>query len=253
MNSCHDIDTELLATKNTKMKAKSGAASCIRREIYLFVLFCAFSWPTEFVLSKESPAAGPVRFEPEIAAFEKWDRQNAVPQNCILFVGSSSIRLWQTADAFPGHPVINRGFGGSTIPDVTHFADRIIFKYKPRTIVFYAGDNDIAAERSPDKVFADYEKFADLVHERIPNTRLIYLAIKPSPLRWKLWPKSQAVNDRIRELTRKSKHDLYVDVATPILGTGDEPRKELFRDDGLHMNPQGYEVWNKILAPFLTH
>ena len=135
-----------------------------------------------------APAAkkptGPARFETEIAAFEKWDHQNAVPQNCILFVGSSTIRLWQTADAFPDLPVINRGFGGSTIPDVNHFADRIVFKYKPRTIVFYSGDNDIAAGRSPDKVFADFETFAKSVHERLPNTQLIYLAIKPSPLRW---------------------------------------------------------------------
>ena len=235
------------------MKAKSGAATCIRREIFLFVFFCAFSWPTEFSLSKDSPAAGPARFEPEIAAFEKWDHQNAVPQNGILFVGSSSIRLWQTANAFPDLPVINRGFGGSTIPDVTHFADRIIFKYKPRTIVFYAGDNDIAAGHSPDKVSSNFETFAKLVHKRLPNTQLIYLAIKPSPVRWKLWPKSQEVNTRIQELMKKTKHGLYVDVATPILGAGDGPRKEFFRDDGLHMSPQGYEVWNKILGTVLAH
>jgi lysophospholipase L1-like esterase len=236
------------------MKAKSGAASCIRREISLFVLFCAFSWPTESALSKESTApTGPARFESEIAAFEKWDAKNAVPRNAILFVGSSSIRLWQTADAFPDLPVINRGFGGSTIPDVAHFADRIIFKYKPRTIVFYAGDNDIAAGHPPDAVFSDFETFAKSVRQRLPDTRLIYLAIKPSPVRWKLWPKSQEVNTRIQEQIKKSEHDLYIDVATPILGAGGEPRKEFFRDDGLHMNPQGYKVWNKILAPVLAH
>jgi lysophospholipase L1-like esterase len=195
----------------------------------------------------------PARFESEIAAFEKWDHQNSVPQNTILFVGSSSIRLWQTADAFPDLPVINRGFGGSTIPDVTYFADRIIFKYKPRTIVFYAGDNDIAAGHPPDTVVADYETLANAIHERLPNTQLVYLAIKPSPLRWKLWPKSQDVNTRIQELTKKNKHDLYVDVATPILGEDAQPRKELFRDDGLHMNLQGYDAWNKILAPVLAH
>src|SRR5215212_771989 len=119
--------------------------------LILFVLFCAVSWPREFALSKEPVAAvAPARFEAEIAAFESWDHQNAVPRDAILFVGSSTIRLWQTADGFPDLPVINRGFGGSTIPDVSRFAERIVFKYKPRTIVFYAGDNDIAASRAPE-------------------------------------------------------------------------------------------------------
>jgi lysophospholipase L1-like esterase len=232
-------------------------------KLFLLVLFCVFSWLANSVaLAKEASApvastvakkpSGPARFETEIAAFEKWDHQNAVPQDCILFVGSSTIRLWQTADAFPDLPVINRGFGGSTISDVNYFADRIVFKYKPRTIVFYAGDNDIAGGRSPDKVFAEYETFAKSVHERLPNTQLIYLAIKPSPLRWEKWSKSQTVNARVKDLTKKNDHDLYVDVVPTILGSDGEPRKELFRDDGLHMNPKGYEAWNKILAPILA-
>lgn len=241
------------------MVAKPVRASLTPHQLFLFVLFCAFLWPTQFVaLAKEATApaakkpAGPARFETEIAAFEKWDHQNAVPENCILFVGSSTIRLWQTADAFPDLPVVNRGFGGSTIPDVNHFADRIVFKYKPRTIVFYAGDNDIAAGHSPDKVFKNFEAFAQSVHERLPNTKLIYLAIKPSPSRWKMWPKSQAVNARVQELIKKNDHDLYVDVATPMLGSDGQPRKEIFRDDVLHMNPKGYEIWNKVLASILT-
>jgi len=244
------------------MNATSDTASSASPKLFLFVLFCVFSWPTNSVaLAKEAavPAArsaakiptGPARFESEIAAFEKWDHQNAVPQNCILFVGSSSIRLWQTADAFPELPVINRGFGGSTTADVNHFADRIVFKYKPRTIVFYAGDNDIAAGRAPDKVFADFEVFAKSVHERLPDTKLIYLAIKPSPLRWKLWPQSQTANARIKELISKNGHDRYVDAATPIFGDDGQPRKELFRDDGLHMNLKGYSLWNEILLPVL--
>src|SRR6476619_4895956 len=167
------------------MNAKPVTAFRTPLKLFLFVFFCAFLWLLNSdVLAKEAtaPAAkkptGPARFETEIAAFEKWDHQNAVPQNCILFVGSSTIRLWQTADAF---------------------ADRIVFKYKPRTIVFYAGDNDIAGGHSPDKVFANYESFAKSVHERLPDTKLIYLAIKPSPLRWKMWPQSQTVNSRVKE------------------------------------------------------
>jgi lysophospholipase L1-like esterase len=241
----------------------------MRFVVPLFVSFCALSWPTEFVALAKAPTksptkssstsaasakkpTGPERFENEIAAFEKWDHQNAVPQDCILFVGSSTIRLWPTADAFPDLPVINRGFGGSTIPDVNYFADRIVFKYRPRTIVFYAGDNDIAAGHSPDKVVANYEKFAASVHSKLPDTKLIYLAIKPSPLRWKMWPQSEAVNTRVKELVNKNSHDRYVDTAPAMLGSDGQPRKELFRDDGLHMNPKGYEAWNAILAPILA-
>src|SRR3954465_15809073 len=175
------------------MNESSRSVSVFLAELFLFVLFCVFSWPTNSVaLAKEATApiakkpTGPARFETEIAAFEKWDHQNAVPQNCILFVGSSTIRLWQTADAFPELPVVNRGFGGSTIPDVNHFADRIVFKYKPRRIVFYAGDNDLAAGRTPDRVFSDFQTFLVSAHEHLPNAQIIFLAIKPSIARWKL-------------------------------------------------------------------
>jgi lysophospholipase L1-like esterase len=231
----------------------------------LFVLVCAFSWPTEFVALAKAPTTataaasntatkkptGPARFESEIAAFEKWDHQNAVPPDPILFVGSSTIRLWQTADAFPALPVINRGFGGSTIADANYFADRIVFKYKPRTIVFYAGDNDIAGGRSPDRVFEDFQKFAASVRERLPDTRLIYLAIKPSIARWKLWPKMQTVNARVKVLANTNKQIIYIDTAPPLLGSDGQPIKELFRDDGLHMSAKGYDTWNKLLVPTL--
>jgi lysophospholipase L1-like esterase len=240
------------------MNGKIKIASSAPLKLFLFVLFCAFSWPTHFVALAKEPLAsaakkptGPARFESEIAAFEKWDRQNAVPENCVLFVGSSSIRLWQTADAFPDLPVINRGFGGSTADDVNHFADRIVFNYKPRLIVFYAGDNDLAAGRSPEKVFDDIETFRRQLRDRLPATRLIYLPIKPSPARWKLWPQMQQVNANLKAIAEKVDNVKYVDTATPILGPDGQPRKDLFRDDGLHLNAKGYEIWNKILLPHI--
>jgi lysophospholipase L1-like esterase len=194
------------------------------------------------------PAAAP-RFENEIAAFEVYDHKNAPPRDPILFVGSSTIRLWQTADAFPDLPVINRGFGGSTIDDVNHFANRIVFKYKPRLIIFYAGDNDLAAGRTPDRVFSDFQTFLAGVHDHIPNTPVIYLAIKPSIARSKIWPQMQEVNGRVKELTQQNKQLTYIDTALPLLGADGKPQSELFRDDGLHMNDKGYARWNEILAP----
>lgn len=206
--------------------------------------------PATSTPARKLPA--PARFESEIAGFEKWDHQNAPPRDPILFVGSSTIRLWQTADSFPDLPVINRGFGGSQTSDVNHFADRIVFKYKPRVIVFYAGDNDIAAGKSPDSVFADIETFRKRMHDRLPTTRLIYLAIKPSPARWKLWPQMQSVNSRVKSISEKVDFVTYIDTAAPILGSDGQPQKDLFRDDSLHMNPKGYASWNEILRPVLA-
>lgn len=202
-----------------------------------------------------APAAakpkGPARFETEIAAFEAYDQKNATPRDPILFVGSSTIRLWKTADAFPGLPIINRGFGGSTTEDLNYFANRIVFKYKPRLIVFYSGDNDIAAGRVPDRVFSDFRIFADSVHERLPSTKLIYLSIKPSPARWKLWPKAKDTNAQVKKFGENNKWITYVDTAPSLFNSEGEPTPELFREDGLHMDSDGYERWKELLAPLL--
>lgn len=211
----------------------------------------AFGQTTKPAAAEKPVAKGPERFAKEIDAFEAWDSKNAVPRDCILFVGSSSIRLWPTAEAFPGLPVVNRGFGGSTIADVNYFDEVVVGKYKPRVIVFYAGDNDIAGGKSPDRVFADFKVFNGYVHSQLPKARLLYLPIKPSPLRWKLWPKAEDVNARVKKLAEESDQLDYVDTATPLLGDDGEPNANYYRPDRLHMNEDGYKVWNKILAPIL--
>jgi lysophospholipase L1-like esterase len=193
----------------------------------------------------------PSRFEAEIRAFEAWDRQNSFPPQAVLFVGSSSIRKWQTAESFPDLPVINRGFGGSHVSEVNHFAERIVLKYAPRVIVFYAGDNDIADGKSPERVFHDFEAFAELVHGRLPETRLIYLPIKPSLARWSKWPQMQAANSLVENFARDHAWITYVDTATPMLGSDGKPRPELFVEDGLHMNAEGYRLWSEKLRPLL--
>jgi lysophospholipase L1-like esterase len=191
----------------------------------------------------------PARFEQEIAALEHWDRQNAFPRNAVLFVGSSSIRMWPTAECFPNLPVINRGFGGAHISDVNHFAERIVLKYAPRLIVFYAGDNDIESGKSPQQVFESFQAFAKRIHDRLPRTRIIYLPIKPSIARWPKWPQMQEVNARVEQLSRSEERIIYVDTATPMLDERGKPRSELFLDDGLHLNDMGYAMWTKTLQP----
>jgi lysophospholipase L1-like esterase len=198
------------------------------------------------------PNPDPARFTADIAAFEAWDRQNSAPKDAVLFVGSSSIRLWPTADSFPDLPVINRGFGGSHTSDVIHFADRIVLKYAPRTIVFYAGDNDVADGKPPEQVAADFAAFAKLVHAKQPETRIIYLPIKPSIARLPIWPKAQATNDLVKQFVAGNERLEYIDTATPMLGSDGRPRPEIFLSDGLHVNAAGYTLWTEILADKLA-
>jgi len=192
------------------------------------------------------------RWENDIQAFEASDRTNAPPSNAILFVGSSSIRLWKTlAEDFPEWPVINRGFGGSQVADSVAFVDRIVTPYRPRQIVLYAGDNDLAAERTPEQIEADFKTFVRRVHKRLPRCWITFIAIKPSPARQALIEKARAANERVREATRAHPRLSFVDIFTPMLGTDGQPRPELFMADKLHLNAEGYRLWTQLTRPYL--
>ena len=193
----------------------------------------------------------PTRFEHEIAVFEAWDHQNSFPERANLFVGSSSIRFWHTADAFPGKPVINRGFGGSEISDVIYYYDQVIKPYAAAKIFLYAGDNDIDAGKSPEQVFEDYVELAAKVRADFPDTNLIFLSIKPSDARWKKWPKMEQANQLIREFAARDPKLGYVDLASLLLGADGMP-KDVYVMDGLHLNEDGYRLWNQALAPLLV-
>ena len=203
------------------------------------------------ILAAETDA-GPAKWETEIRAFEVTDKTNPPPQNAILFVGSSSIRLWKTlAQDFSEHKVINRGFGGSQVEDSTAFAERIVFPYKPRLVVLYAGDNDIAGGKSPDQVFADFKTFTQKVHAKQPEMRIAFISIKPSPSRWHLAAKIKAANQLIGDFCRQESGLDYIDVFTPMLGPDGTPRPELFREDKLHLNDKGYALWTSLIKPRL--
>jgi lysophospholipase L1-like esterase len=146
---------------------------------------------------------------------------------------------------------MNRGFGGSHISDVNHFAGRIVLPYKPKVIVFYAGDNDIAAKKSPQRVLDDYRLFVSLVHAELPKTRVIFIPIKPSPSRWSLWPQMKEANAMIRDFMKKDDRLFFADTATPMLGRDGKPRAELFVEDGLHLNAEGYKLWTDVLTPLI--
>jgi lysophospholipase L1-like esterase len=228
----------------------------IRRSSFARTRFiaCGLALATAWVIASptnvraaDAPNPDPARFESEIAAFEAYDRQNSFPRDAVLFVGSSSIRMWPTAESFPDLAVINRGFGGSHASDVVHFANRIVLKYAPRTIVFYAGDNDTAGGKPPAQIAVDFRKFAALVHAKLPQTRIIFLPIKPSLARWKMWPEMQAANALVKDFAATDPRITVVDTATPLLGPDGEPQRDLYLDDGLHLNAAGYAVWTALL------
>jgi Lysophospholipase L1 and related esterases len=198
--------------------------------------------------------AGPAKipFEPEILAFEAADRATPPPLGGVVFVGSSSFRMWNNVAAdFPGVPVLNRAFGGSTLPEVVQLTPRVVLKYQPHLVLLYAGDNDLNAGRTPADVLNDYRTFASMVHRALPSTRIVFVSIKPSPSRF-------AIIDRMREANRLVQQEIaedtlatFVDVFTPMIGASGRPRPELFGPDSLHMTRAGYLLWRERLAPLV--
>ncbi len=192
------------------------------------------------------------RWEADIKAFEAADKTNPPPQGAILFIGSSSIRLWKTlAQDFPQQPVINRGFGGSEIADSVYFTERIVFPYAPRMIVMYAGGNDINAGKSPEKVLGDFQAFVTKVRSRLPQTRIAFISVAPNPARWAQVEKVKDLNQRVEVFCREGERLTFINVFPHMLGEDGQPRPEIFVKDRLHMNAQGYAIWKQVVAPFL--
>jgi lysophospholipase L1-like esterase len=219
-----------------------------RKVLLLIVLWAVAVVPA----GNQSPAdRDPNRFAQEIKAFADWDSKNAIPAAPVLFVGSSSIRLWHTHESFPDLPVINRGFGGSQISDIIHFTDRVVLPYQARVIVFYAGNNDIAAGKSAQRVLEDWRKFVKLVQASQPTARVIFLAINPSRSRWPFWPDVKKANELIQAFCKGDPRLIFADGSALFLGADGMPDASLFANDQLHLNAQGYAVWTKALTPIL--
>ncbi|PPU77523.1 SGNH/GDSL hydrolase family protein [Xanthomonas cucurbitae] len=191
-------------------------------------------------------------WEQDMQRFAASDARQPPPRHGIVFVGSSSIRFWDTlAQDFPGKPVINRGFGGSEVRDSTWYADRIVIAYTPRQVVLYAGDNDLNSGRTPEQVRDDVVAFVQRIRRDLPEARISYLSIKPSPARAALLPSVATANRLIRDALAQFPQTDYVDVHTPMLDADGTPRPQLFREDRLHMTADGYALWRKAVAPVL--
>jgi lysophospholipase L1-like esterase len=197
-------------------------------------------------------AADPAHWTPEIAKLTADDATNPPPQNGVVFVGSSSIRLWTSLAAdFPGLTVINRGFGGSELADSVYYIDRIVLPYHPKTVVLFAGTNDIWSGKTPEKILADFQAFRAKLHAALPEARLIFLSLTYAPSRQRVHDAFRAANRLIAADCATDPRCTFVDVSTPLLDANGNPRPELYREDQLHMLPAGYAIWTKVLAPYL--
>ncbi len=191
-------------------------------------------------LFADQPAADPARFAAEIAAIEKHDASVPPPQSGIVFIGSSNIRKWPLFESFPGLPTINHGFGGSQLSDCVFYFDRLVTPCRPRLVVLHAGGNDLAAGRSSAQIAADLQEFIARQHAALPGVRLIYIGLIPAPVRWGLRDKYHETTRLVRALIRHDRLVTFLDPEKALLSRKGEIRPELYVEDHLHLNAEGY-------------
>lgn len=217
------------------------------KKVVTLLFFCmGFIWITA------QPVAPP--FLKEIDAFKKKDSRQAPPKQTILFVGSSSFTKWVDVQAyFPGYPILNRGFGGSSLPDIIRYADEIIYPYHPKQIIIYCGENDIAASHrvTAQLVLRRFKKLFGMIRANLGKVPVAFISIKPSPSRWKFEPVIVETNRLIKQFLRKQPETNFINVHDAMLNADGSVKAELFVGDKLHMNTKGYAIWQKIIKPFL--
>lgn len=190
------------------------------------------------------------RFEQEIQNFEAADSKEMPAAGSLLFIGSSSIRLWSSlTDDFAPMSVINRGFGGSTIEEVNHYADRIVHKYNPSVIVIYCGENDLTEGRSPALVFQDFKKFIGETEKNLGKVPVAYISAKPSPARWEHWRKFETLNRMVEQFAKGRPNLRFINISQSLMSDTGEPDSTLFVEDQLHMNSGGYANWTDVVRP----
>ena len=213
-----------------------------------------------------SADVGP-NWEPEIGKMEARDKAHPPAMGETVFAGSSSIRLWKLEESFPGLKAANEGFGGSIISECTKYAPRLVLPWKPKRVVFYAGDNDLKGRGAgqpgltPEQVAEDFKAYAGLIHKELPDCELVFLPIKACPSRWELKPKQDVANRLIREWmeaqnkaateAKKAVWLRYVDTIPSLMGADGKPDPAFFQPDMLHLNAAGYAKWTAMLKPIL--
>lgn len=208
-----------------------------------------------FVCSHSLYAQRVPAFWQDILTFKKQDSLQPPPAHPVLFAGSSSFTKWTDVNAyFPGYPILNRGFGGSTLRDQIRYAYDIILPYQPRQVVIYCGENDLASADSisPAEVLLRVKTLFGIIRTNLPNTVIDFVSIKPSPVRGGIQDKVRAANKEIKTFFNKQKNAAFIDIYSAMLDAKGQMREELYVSDRLHMKPEGYEIWKRIIEPYLV-
>ena len=217
--------------------------------LLLFVSFAVYSQPVAPLYNNSAPP-----FWSDIVAFKKQDSAQHPPVHPILFVGSSSFTKWTDVNSyFPGYPIINRGFGGSTLVDVIRYAYDIILPYQPKQVVIYCGENDLAAADSipAAEAVSRFKTLYGIIRQNLPNATISFVSIKPSPVRATIQARVKEANRQIKAFLSVQKQAQFIDVYNGMLDAKGNMREELYVSDRLHMKPEGYAIWKRIIAPYL--
>jgi lysophospholipase L1-like esterase len=204
------------------------------------------------LLAYSQDSQGPTRFEDTVLEYEAIDKQQPFPEGAVLFVGSSSVRMWKTMDAdLPQVKAVNRGFGGSQFSDLLYYLDRLVTSYQPSKIFIYEGDNDIASGKKAPDILNDAKQVRENIAKALPGVPVYFIAAKPSVARWELRKKYGELNSLLAGYASNTPNTGFVNVWDPALDENGEVRKDIFLEDNLHMNEKGYAIWKKAIEPFL--
>jgi lysophospholipase L1-like esterase len=217
----------------------------MRFRIILFILFLSGNL---FAQDTKPP------YYNDVQAFKKQDSVSFPKKNAILLIGSSSFTMWKDVqEYFPNYTIINRGFGGSELKDQLRYVKEIVYPYQPKQIIIYCGENDLASSDTvtAKMVFKRFTQLYYLLKNKLPNVSIIYVSMKPSPSRQLLMGKMREGNTLIRNFLKTKKKTGFVDVYKEMIDDEGKPVAELFLEDNLHMNKQGYAIWKKAIEPFL--
>jgi lysophospholipase L1-like esterase len=217
------------------------------KRVCIFILLLVIGYGS--LQAQTAPA-----FWSDIIAFKKLDSIQKPTPNSILFIGSSSFTKWRDVnDYFPGYPIINRGFGGSTLVDVIRYAYEIIMPYQPKQVFIYCGENDLASQENiaPAEVLVRVKTLFGIIRTNFPNAAIDYVSIKPSPVRASIQGKVKEANKEIKAFFQQQKNASFIDIYKAMLDSKGQMREELYVGDRLHMKPEGYAIWKKIMQPYL--
>jgi lysophospholipase L1-like esterase len=216
-----------------------------RIKVVLFLLL----WAGVLVAQDQKPA-----FWEDVQAFKKQDSVSVPPKNAILFIGSSSFTMWKDVNQyFPGYRIINRAFGGSTLVDQLRYVREVVFPYKPKQVIIYCGENDLAASDTVDAndVANRFKSLFTMIRNKFPKTYIVYVSMKPSPSRHMLASKMIGGNELIKKYLSSRSRTAFIDIYKEMIDDEGKPKEELFLEDNLHMNKIGYAIWKKAIEPYL--